>query len=86
MKMNHMENRVAYKRSVTVEVFKTNVESARAAIELQQQLHRRFPCVRFNFDLMDYDNILRAEGQLVDVAAIIQVLAVHHYDCEPLPD
>lgn len=71
---------------VKVEIFKTNVKKFKEAQQLLQHLQRKFPCIRFNFDLLDCDNILRAEGESVDVAAIIDVLAMHHYYCDPLPD
>jgi len=69
-----------------VEVFKTNVKKEKEAGELLEKLTGQFPGTRFNFDLMDCDNILRVEGDTVEMEAIVEILAIHDYSCEPLPN
>lgn len=71
-----------------VEVFKTNVDNTKQAQSLVDKIHNQFPDYKVNFDLEDYDNILRVEcaGYTLDSEAIIEMLEHVGYHAEVLPD
>jgi hypothetical protein len=67
-----------------VEVFKTNVSNHTRASGLLEILASRFNEVKFNFDLTDCDNILRAEGTSVSTVSIVEILKCHGFYCKVL--
>lgn len=67
-----------------VEIFRTNVMSADASEMLLGKLSAHLPGCRLNFDLDDCDKILRAEGEIIDAAAIIGMLQADGFECELL--
>ena len=67
-----------------VEIFKTNVESASESKDLLQKLSRHFPKHKINFDLSDWDKILRVQGKDISVEKIIQLLNQENYQCKVL--
>ena len=69
-----------------VEVYKTNVCSKEKMDSLLQLLRTKFPAIKFNFDLADCDNILRAEGEAINNTDVITLMNSQHFFCEPLPD
>ena len=67
-----------------VEIFKTNVEETSESILLLQKLSSQFPKHKINFDLNDWDKILRVQGEEISVEKIIQLLNKENYQCEVL--
>ena len=67
-----------------VEVFKTNVRSARKAKRVMQKLAEEFPAHKINFDLDDCDKILRVQGKNILQKKIINVVTALNYQCEIL--
>ncbi len=67
-----------------VEVFKTNVEEVSESKVLLEKLSRQFPEHKINFDLSDWDKILRVQGSDISVEKIIQLLKQENYNCEVL--
>lgn len=65
----------------TVEVFKTNVRSRLAAVQLVNRLQLLFPASRINFDLDDCDRILRLEGPGICCEQVMKTLNADGYDC-----
>jgi hypothetical protein len=70
----------------TIEIFKTNVASPRAANLLKLLLKKLLSDCKINFDLKDCDKILRIKGDEVDKEKIIELMNYHDYFCEPLND
>lgn len=64
-----------------VEIFKTNVEETSESILLLQKLSGHFPTCKINFDLNDWDRILRVQGEDISVEKIIQVMNKENYQC-----
>ncbi len=64
-----------------VEIFKTNVEETSESILLLQKLSGHFPKYKINFDLNDWDRILRVQGEDISVEKIIQVMNKENYQC-----
>ncbi len=69
---------------IVVEVFKTNVCDEIVAATLTEKLKLHFPCSKFNFDLSDCDNILRAEGENISVEKITALINACGYKLEIL--
>lgn len=71
-----------------IEVFKTNVENHVQARFIISLIINRYPLYVVNFDLEDYDKILRIESEKVDVdnVYIIMLLASLGYDADVLKD
>ena len=67
-----------------VEVFKTNVEAEQHAELLLEELSKKFPEFRINFDLSDDDKILRVEGATICPETIVALMHSNSYDCEIL--
>ena len=67
-----------------VEIFKTNVENIPESKILLQKLSRHFPKHKINFDLNDWDKILRVQGKDISVRKIIQLLNEENYQCKVL--
>jgi hypothetical protein len=67
-----------------VEVFKTNVHGIEEAKTLLQLLLKHFSTLQINFDLNDCDKILRVEGEIIPIVAIIELLINENYKCEVL--
>ncbi len=67
-----------------VEIFKTNVEETSESILLLQKLSIHFPEHKINFDLSDWEKILRVQGEDIAVEKIIQLLNKENYLCEVL--
>lgn len=66
---------------MTVEVFKTNVDSKKMAQRLISQLQQLFPGSRVNFDLEDCDRILRVEGADICCEKTVKLLKGEGYHC-----
>lgn len=71
-----------------VEVFKTNVQDARQANLLIDQIHKNFMDYKANFDLEDCDNILRVKSttSYIEPAPVINLLQHFGFIAEVLPD
>ena len=71
-----------------VEVFKTNVTSARDAAILVDKIHKSFEHYIANFDLEDCDRILRIQNMNgpTDNTAIVNVLAEYGFEAVALTD
>ena len=67
-----------------IEIFKTNVEDVSQSKLLLQKLSRHFPNHKINFDLDDWDKILRVQGKDISVEKIIQLLNKENYQCKVL--
>jgi len=65
----------------TIEVFKTNVISKRAAKTILKEIGSQQPEYKCNFDLEDCDKILRIENTVgqVDIGLIFNVLERNNY-------
>lgn len=68
-----------------VTVFKTDVQSSETASFILNRLISEYPDFRINFDLEDCDNILRVEGQNIQINNIISSLQSLGHACEELP-
>lgn len=64
-----------------VEVFKTNVECPVEAAMLVKKLTRQLPACKINFDLSDCDNILRIEGDYIELPTIVTIMQGDNYEC-----
>lgn len=73
---------------MVVEIFKTDVTEAALAARLVSRLTAKFEGCKFNFDLQDCDNILRAEGPQnhFQVQQIIEILHRERQICERIAD
>ncbi len=71
-----------------VEVFKTNIQSQKQALNLLERLYREFDGYTANFDLEDRDRILRLECQngSIAVKAVLLFLRELDYQVTVLPD
>lgn len=67
-----------------VEVFKTNMPNENEAKALLNKICSAFPEFKINFDLSDYDKILRVEGREIAPEQIIQFMHQNNYKCEIL--
>jgi hypothetical protein len=67
-----------------VEIFKTNVEKISESKVLLEKLSRHFPEHKINFDLSDWERILRVQGNNISVDEIIRLLKQENYKCEVL--
>ncbi len=67
-----------------VEVFKTNVNTIRAAKLIVEKLSAEFPAHKINFDLTDCDRILRVQGTIISGEKIIHLVTSMNYHCEVL--
>jgi hypothetical protein len=57
-----------------IEVFKTNVYEEDKSKIIIQKLHEYFPENKVNFDLDDYDKILKVEGDHISSKKIMTIL------------
>ena len=71
-----------------VEVFKTNVNDEVTAERMIEIISLQFPEVFINFDLDDYDRILRIEStkDVLPVGDVITLMNTKGYECEVLED
>ena len=76
-----------------VEVFITNVKSEILSKEILQFLENKYPNLKFNFDLEDFNepypcghSILRIEGKAIDTNSIVIQLKFKGIECELLDD
>lgn len=68
-------------------VFKTSVTTPAAVAKLKPLLDRLVQQdERWNFDLEDWENILRVESAACSASQVIEVLKTAGYDCEALKD
>lgn len=65
-------------------VFKTSVKTKMQVKKLKPHIDKALPKAKWNFDLEDYDKILRVDSDENTVSEIIDLLAVHNYSCEEL--
>jgi len=69
-----------------IEVFKTNIETVDESNLVLGILTNNFPELRINFDLDDFDKILRVEGNNLIIVQIISIIRENGFYCEVLPD
>ncbi len=81
-----MQNTKSETENLTVEVFKTNIESMTGAALLKRTLLLHYPDSRINFDLEDCDNILRIEGENIDIEKVERLSKMLGYTVSELPD
>ena len=67
-----------------VKVFKTNVRNNRQATPIIQKLAKEFPGHKINFDLFDFDGVLRVQGNYIRQKKIISIVTSLNYNCEIL--
>ncbi|HEX7846395.1 MAG TPA: hypothetical protein VF476_11400 [Chitinophagaceae bacterium] len=67
-----------------VKVFKTNVRNSRQAKLIIEKLADEFPKHKINFDLFDYDGVLRVQGASILERKIISIVTSLNYNCEKL--
>jgi hypothetical protein len=67
-------------------VFKTSVKTKKAVKQLTSHLDKLLETSIWNFDLEDYDKILRIDSQTEITGATIKLLQDNGFDCEELPD
>lgn len=67
-----------------VKVFKTNVRYTREANLIIQKLTEEFPKHKINFDLSDYDGVLRFQGDTILERKVISIVTSLNYNCEIL--
>ncbi|MDP4283897.1 MAG: hypothetical protein Q8891_05705 [Bacteroidota bacterium] len=67
-----------------VEVFKTNVHDEEKSKVLLEKLLFHFPGIKINFDLEDFDNVLRVEGNHILPDKIMELLNREGHQCEIL--
>jgi hypothetical protein len=67
-------------------VFKTSVASTEDASSVEPLLNQLLPESRWNFDLQDWENILRVESERYAASEVVSVLNTAGYYCEELPD
>ena len=67
-----------------IEVFKTNVQDSSEAEIIIKKLLEHFPEAKINFDLEDYDKILRIENNYIKPENIIKILNSFFFKCEIL--
>ena len=65
-------------------VFKTSVKTKVQVKRLKPHIDQALPRVKWNFDLVDCDNILRIDSEDDIVPTIIDFLKNHNYHCEEL--
>jgi hypothetical protein len=66
-----------------IEVFKTNIEPAKAKPVIKL-LAQSFPKYKIDVDLEDCDKVLRIEGEYIDVKMVIAVLKEEGFKCTVL--
>lgn len=71
-------------QSVTIEIFRTNVQGRAMAEMLIILLSNTFPESKINFDLEDCDRILRVAGFNLSPQKIIDLLHFNGFQCEIL--
>ncbi|MFD2522696.1 hypothetical protein [Emticicia soli] len=76
-----------------IEVFITDIQTQMQADSMLEILKKSFPELKFNFDLSSSDapfpcgnNILRAEGAMINAESIIATLNKSAFKCEVLED
>jgi hypothetical protein len=67
-----------------VEVFETDVQQVYQANVLLNELRKRFPDTKMNFDLDDCDRILRIEAGSSIAGQVRHLLNEKGYRCRPL--
>ena len=66
-----------------VEIFKTNVSNQQLANQIVGDLKQLYPYYRINFDLEDYDKVLRIEGNnSIDILEILNYGKNHNIHIE----
>jgi hypothetical protein len=73
-------------RTVSIEIFRTNVQRARDAIMLANVLFERMPGSHISFDLDDCDKILRVKHTTIIPHEVTNLLRLHGFICEVLED
>lgn len=68
-----------------IKVFKTDIDSLIQADLVKNSLLVKFPDFRIDFDLEDYDRILRVEGYYFTTEGISVCLEEHGFTCVNLP-
>lgn len=67
-------------------VFKTSVITTEDEANAQSLLNQLLPESRWNFDMLDWENILRVESEKYTASEIVSALNTAGYYCEELPD
>lgn len=64
-----------------LEIFKTNVNDKEQAFAIIGLLNQHLPHCQVNFDLHDYDRILRITGDNIPVDTIIELVTANGFTC-----
>lgn len=67
-----------------VEVFKTNIQKKAQSKMLLCILSEAFPSFKINFDLSDYDKVLRVKGDNIEALRIMILVKEYGFTCEIL--
>jgi hypothetical protein len=70
--------------SISIEIFRTNIDNKDVALRVSFELSKHFPDAKVNFDLDDCDKILRIKGTGVNIKKVIDSLTDLGYICEVL--
>ncbi len=65
-------------------VFKTSVKTKMEVKKIKPHINKVLPRAKWNFDLEDRDKILRIDSVENIRLIIIELLNIHHYNCEEL--
>ena len=65
-------------------VFKTSVKTKIQAKKLKPHIDKILPKAKSNFDLDDYDKVLRIESEENIILPIKNLLNHHNFECEEL--
>lgn len=86
--LNHHHFGIALKlnKMKQILVFKTSVTSTEDAASVEPLLNQLLPGSQWNFDLQDWENILRVESEKYAASEVVNALNTAGYYCEELPD
>lgn len=67
---------------MTVEIFKTNVNTRKYADRLVERIHKTFSMYNANFDLEDCDNILRVQCNSGSIRSHALIMFLKDFGCQ----
>ena len=73
-------------KRISIEVFKTNLNTLEDANQLREALWQHFNNCQINFDLEDCDKILRMEGENIEPEFVIEIAKTIGFTVEELPE
>jgi hypothetical protein len=65
-------------------VFKTSVKTKIQAKKLKPHIDKILPKAEWNFDFNDCDKVLRIDSEENITSPVINLLKIHHFNCEEL--